>query len=145
MVKARLLLSISAPLRGPLKRQHFTIQKSLMVRRTEKNAALPICPQNIGWGPASSKQALQAWTRSKSSRPTSHQRADPVTCPHTGIQKLAESERNRPAPSLTYTVTSRRGRSSQPDSHLIVSNLRMRSPILLGLPRGSSSPSGQLY
>lgn len=63
-----------------------------------KNSALPICPQNIGWGPASSKQALQTWTRSKSSRPTSHQRADPVTSPHPGIQKLAESVRNRSAP-----------------------------------------------
>lgn len=35
MVKARLLLSISAPLRGPLERQHFTIQKSLMVNLSQ--------------------------------------------------------------------------------------------------------------
>lgn len=143
-VKERLLLSISAPLRVPPERQHFTIQKSLMVRRAEKT---PLCRYVLKTLAESLPLLSRPYKLEQDPKAVGPRQTNVLTL----LPALTQAFRNWQSqsgtglpPSPTYIVTSRRGRSSQPDFNLIVSNLRMRSPILLGLPRGSSSPSGQL-
>lgn len=118
--------------------QHFTIQKPLILIKKKKKKNPLLCRYVL--------ETLAEGLPLLSRHYKLEQDPKAVSPLHTNmltlLPALTQAFRNWQSwsgtglpPSLTYTVTSHRGRSSQPDTHLIVSNLHVRSPILLGLPQ----------
>ncbi len=112
MVKERLLLSISAPLRGPLERHHFTIQKSLMVRRAEKTPLCRYVLKTLAEGLPLLSRPYKLEQDPKAVGPLQTNVLTLLPAPTQAFRNWQSRSRNRPAPSPTYIVTSRRGRSS---------------------------------